>query len=133
MTTTIFVHSLRRVLSLLVVLTTGAACGLPGTPLPDRDTGGPTMRSRRGNLERRIVLTGTLEAVENTMVQVPQTTERRITLQWLAPDGAEVRQGDPIAEFDPSPFSTTLESGRNQVLVAERTPQPPPKTGRCRR
>jgi len=79
------------------------------------------MRSRRGNLERRIVLTGTLEAVENTMVQVPQTTERRITLQWLAPDGAEVRQGDPIAEFDPSPFSTTLESGRNQVLVAERT------------
>jgi len=79
------------------------------------------MVSRRGKLERRIVLTGTLEAVENTMVQVPQTTERRITLQWLAPDGSEVRKGDPIAEFDPSPFSTALESGKNQVLVAERT------------
>lgn len=121
MITTVFVHSLRRVLSLLVVLTTGAACGLPGNSSLDGRPGETAMLSRRGHLERRLVLTGTLEAVENTMVQVPQTTEQRITLQWLAPDGSEVRQGDPIAEFDSSPFSLALESGQNQVLVAKRT------------
>jgi len=79
------------------------------------------MRSRQGSLERRLVLTGTLEAVNNTVLHVPKTSEGRITLQWLADDGAGVGKGDPIAEFDPSPFSTTLESSRNQVLVARRT------------
>ena len=118
---TTIVHFLRRVFPLVVVVTTGAACGLPGGVPHDGQAVEAAMRSRRGHLERRLVLTGTLEAVENTVLQVPQTTERRITLQWLAQDGAEVRQGDPIAEFDPSAFSTILESSRNQVLVAERT------------
>lgn len=99
----------------------GVACNLPGGDQGNASADETVIRSRRGTLERRLVLTGTLEAVDNTTLQVPQTTERQITLQWLAQNGAEVRQGDPIAEFDPSPFSTALESSRNQVLVAGRT------------
>ncbi len=118
MTTTVFLRFLRPTALLVALLLTGTACGL-GEPSASGDD--VTLRSRRGRLERRLILTGTLEAVRNTVLHVPKTSEGRITLQWLAEDGSGVRKGDPIAEFDPSPFSTTLESNRNQVLVARRT------------
>lgn len=119
------VHSAKRVLQfsssvLLVVLIAGIACSPTSDP-EDGPAGQIALRSRRGTLERRLVLTGTLEAVDNTTLHVPQTTERIITLQWLAQDGAEVQRGDPVAEFDPSPFSAKFETSRNQVLVAGRT------------
>jgi len=103
------------------MLTGAAACTIPGDASSDGHPGDTAMHSRLGDLDRRLILTGILEAVANTTLQVPQTTERQITLQWLAQDGSEVRRGDPIAEFDSSPFSTALETNRNQVLVAGRT------------
>lgn len=115
------VPSFRQILPLMAVVIAGAACHLPGDTDHEAPIEQRILHTRRGNLERRLVLTGTLEAVDNTLIQVPQTTERQITLQWLAQDGAEVHQGEAIAEFDPSPFSTALESSRNQVLAAGRT------------
>jgi len=52
---------------------------------------------------RTVRWTGLLEAVRTTRVTVPQVTGQnfRITLTKIIPNGATVKKGDVIAEFDP--------------------------------
>jgi multidrug efflux pump subunit AcrA (membrane-fusion protein) len=53
---------------------------------------------------REIRLTGVVEAIHASKVTVPQIIGQggRLTLTQLIPNGARVRQGDVIAQFDPA-------------------------------
>ena len=54
--------------------------------------------------QREVRLTGTVEAIHSSKVIVPQTLGQggQLTLTRLIPNGSQVKQGDVIAEFDPT-------------------------------
>jgi HlyD family secretion protein len=54
---------------------------------------------------RQVRATGTIQAVRASSIQVPQITGQngRLTLVRLIPNGAVVKQGDLLAEFDRTP------------------------------
>jgi len=79
------------------------------------------LRVTRGDIERRLLLTGELEAVEAVHLTVPRTPQWRLQIQTLAEDGAEVRQGDVVVQFDNSSFTASLDASRSAVERARRT------------
>ena len=79
------------------------------------------LRVRRGSLVRRHLMTGSLEAVERAEIKVPRTREHRLQIQWLAPDGAMVTEGETVLEFDNSSFTANLDQQRTAVQRSQRT------------
>ena len=70
----------------------------------------------RGSIEDRLVLTGELEAITAENLVVPRTPSWLLAVRWLADDGATVKKGDPVVEFDSSSFASTLEDKRVAVV-----------------
>ena len=75
--------------------------------------------SRAATLEDRLVLTGELEAISSENLVVPRTPSWLLSVRWLAEDGATVKKGDRVVEFDSSSFTSTLEDKRLAVVRAE--------------
>jgi multidrug resistance efflux pump len=82
-------------------------------PLPS------TLVVTRGALEDRVLLSGEIEASTSENLTVPRTPSWLISVRWLAPDGAVVKKGDRVVEFDSSSFTTTLEDKRGAIIRAE--------------
>jgi multidrug resistance efflux pump len=81
-------------------------------------TGGVrTARVTRGELADRVLLTGELEAGSSVELSVPRTDSWQLTIRWLAEDGALVKAGDRVLEFDNSAFTSGLEQKR--IAAAE--------------
>jgi len=78
-------------------------------------------RVYRGSLVKRHLLTGSLEAIEGAEIKVPRTREHRLQIQWLAPDGAMVAEGDTVLEFDNSSFTANLDQQRTALQRSRRT------------
>ena len=99
------------------VLAAAVGCGR------DRvESSSPTdLRIHRGTLVQRHFLTGALEAIESAEIKVPRTREHRLQIQWLAPDGAMVTEGDTVLEFDNSSFTANLDQQRTAVQRGHRT------------
>jgi hypothetical protein len=68
-----------------------------------------------------VLLTGELEAVESVTIQVPRTSEWRVQVRWIAEDGATVKRGDKLVDFDNTSFAGNVEERRLAVLRARRT------------
>ncbi|MEM7352826.1 MAG: efflux RND transporter periplasmic adaptor subunit [Acidobacteriota bacterium] len=88
---------------------TGAA---PSEPAAGR------LQVYRGDLVARVLLTGELEAEDGEQLVVPNTNTWPVQVRWLAEDGAEVRQGDKVAEFDDSQLAANLEEMIAQAIEA---------------
>jgi len=69
----------------------------------------------------RIVLTGELHAESSTELIVPRTEQMQLAIRWMAEDGAHVKAGEKVLEFDNSAFTKALEDKRLAVLDAEMT------------
>jgi multidrug efflux pump subunit AcrA (membrane-fusion protein) len=80
---------------------------------------GPDLVVKRGAIEDRLVLTGELEAITAENLVVPRTPSWLLAVRWLADDGAVVKKGDPVVEFDSSSFSSTLDDKRLAVVRAQ--------------
>ncbi len=65
-------------------------------------------------------MTGALEAVESAEIKVPRTREHRLQIQRLAADGAMVRRGETVLEFDNSSFTANLDQQRSAVQRSRR-------------
>ncbi len=74
----------------------------------------------RGALEKRVLLTGELDAVRSVDVVVPRTKTWQLTISWLVEDGTAVKKGDRLVEFDNSAFTSQLESQRVLAKQAKR-------------
>ena len=74
---------------------------LPTSAAPEPDAGTPQQAVR---VQRELRLTGVVEAIHSSKVTVPQIIGQggRLTLTRLIPNGSRVKQGDVIAEFDPT-------------------------------
>jgi multidrug efflux pump subunit AcrA (membrane-fusion protein) len=78
-----------------------------------------TVRLARGEIVDREVLTGELRATASVGLTVPRTDSWQLAIRWLAEDGAMVKAGDRVLEFDNSEFATKLEANKLALLEAE--------------
>jgi multidrug resistance efflux pump len=76
-------------------------------------------RVRRGTFASDVVLTGELRAARGEELAVPRLPQWQTTIKWIAPDGAEMKQGDRVVELDNSTFSTNLDAKRQAVAQAQ--------------
>jgi len=76
------------------------------TPVP-----GPaaTLAISRSDVQDRLLLMGEIDAVTAENLVVPRTAQWQIQLRWLAAEGADVKAGDTVAEFDNAAFVADLE------------------------
>ncbi|MDP9361778.1 MAG: efflux RND transporter periplasmic adaptor subunit [Acidobacteriota bacterium] len=77
------------------------------------------LRVRRGTFAGDVVLTGELRAARGEELAVPRLPQRTTTIKWIAPDGAEMKQGDRVVELDNSTFSSNLDAKRQAVAQAQ--------------
>ena len=57
----------------------------------------------RGDLQERVLLTGVLDAAESIPLLVPRTDNwGSLSLRWMAEDGAVVKKGERVVEFENS-------------------------------
>ena len=76
---------------------------------------------RRGFAEA-IVTTGELRARKFVTIQGPSSQVAEIfqtKITWMAPEGTAVKEGDRIAELDPAPAATRLQTVKLEVQRAE--------------
>ena len=84
----------------------------PASGEDDRDG-----RVSRRSVEDVFLLTGELAAVRSTSIVTPRG-RGPLQIRWLAEDGAEVNEGDPLVDFDASNLIQTIEERRLQLEQA---------------
>ena len=77
------------------------------------------LRVHRGTFAGDVVITGELRAARGEELAVPRLPQWQTTIKWIAPDGAEMKQGDRVVELDNSTFSANLDAKRQSVAQAE--------------
>lgn len=114
--------TLARICTLLLALAALAGCAGPGSATADSSPPGDPageLVARRGDFERRVLLTGSLEADRAVALTVPRNPSWQVELRSIAEDGSSVEAGDPVIELDDSSFATELET--QETTLAERT------------
>jgi multidrug resistance efflux pump len=74
----------------------------------------------RGDLRTRQLLTGELEAAKAEELIVPRTPSWQIPIRWMEQDGAQVKAGQRVVEFDNSSFTSEIEEKRLSASEAEK-------------
>jgi HlyD family secretion protein len=92
---------LRRLAILLIVLSLAACARTSAENGTSAQPDGPKETPRS---QRELRLTGIVEAIHSSKVMVPPVVGQngRLTLTRLIANGSQVKQGDVIAEFDPT-------------------------------
>lgn len=80
-----------------------------------------TVKLARGKIIDRETMTGDLRAASSIGLTVPRTDSWQLAIRWLADDGAIVKAGDKVLEFDNSAFTAQLAEKHLAVLEAEMT------------
>lgn len=85
-----------------------AACssGLAVPPDGARRGPGGELIVRKGRFEGRFLLTGELEAVRAEQLVVPRIPNWQTTIRWMEAEGALVKAGQRLIEFDTSSFAS---------------------------
>ena len=68
----------------------------------------------------KVTAEGTLKAKETTKITVPPTVRRRVRLEWLAPSGTELAEGDLVARFDAEEFERSLDDAQTDLAATNR-------------
>jgi HlyD family secretion protein len=112
--------TLRPTLPCVALLTALAlpGCGRPAPAAAPHDSAAPAqgLSVTRGTLERRVLLTGELKAVKAVDIVVPRTPAWQIPIRYMADDGAEVREGQMVVEFDRQSFTASIDEKRLAAL-----------------
>ena len=88
-----------------------AACSQVEAERP-RPEGSPVASdalARRGDFESHLLLTGNLEAVRSTQLTAPSVRTSELQIRWMEEDGAFVRAGQKVVEFENSTFAGEIE------------------------
>ena len=67
---------------------------------------------RKAGLRERFVLSGELAAVQSDPLVAPRTPMWNVRIRWMEQDGAPVKAGQKVLEFDNSAFAGSLEQKR---------------------
>jgi len=104
-----------------LLLVVACACHGSGTTEPLAIEPTRTATVHHADVVDRIVLTGELHAETSTSLVVPRTEQMQLAIRWMAEDGAHIKAGDKVLEFDNSAFTKALEEKHLAVLDAEMT------------
>jgi HlyD family secretion protein len=74
---------------------------------------------RPARFVREVIATGTLKAVSATPIVVPAESGREQKVSFIAPDGAVLKAGDLVVEFDPFEARREEADGRSDLAAAE--------------
>lgn len=98
----------------IVVVAALAGCGRGGgvaaTSLVD---------VKRGDLVLGVAIEGELEAVDSTDIKPPAVDQWDFKIAMLAPEGVDIKEGQPVAGFDTSDMERELEGQQNEVRAAQ--------------
>jgi RND family efflux transporter MFP subunit len=75
---------------------------------------------KKGDLVVGVVVTGELQAVDSTDIKPPGVGMWNFKISSLAPDGAEVKEGEPVAGFDQSEQIRELATMQNEAEAAKK-------------
>jgi multidrug resistance efflux pump len=97
------------------------ACGRAGSASaePHERPSSDPLVVRRGDFERRIPLTGEIDAVAAAELKVPRVPNGKGVIHFLAPEGAEVKAGDVVVELDSTAFVQQIKDRALQLSQAE--------------
>lgn len=79
---------------------------------------GAALAVTRGDFTSHAVLTGELVARQAATLYVPETPMWQVPVRWMEADGAEVKKGVRVFEFDNSAFASSLEEKKLNLLVS---------------
>jgi multidrug resistance efflux pump len=90
-----------------------AACGHDAAP--------ELVEVKRGDLVLEVEVTGDLAAVDSERIQPPTIQGVwSFKIAWLAPEGSDVKTGDPIVRFDPSDLETRVQALRTDAAEGQK-------------
>ena len=76
---------------------------------------------KRDDLVIGVEVTGELEAVDSTTLKPPAVTDMwDFKIAMLAPEGDDVKQGDPVMAFDGTELQRELENMQNEAEAAQK-------------
>ena len=78
---------------------------------------GAPLQVTRGDLTVSVLLTGELAAAESKVISAPRTETFELSIRWLAEDGAEVKAGERLIEFDDTALLDSI--GGRELAVQE--------------
>jgi multidrug resistance efflux pump len=73
---------------------------------------------RRADLVLTVEMEGELIAVRSAEIGAPPNVEAELKIAFLAPEGAEVRKGDPVLGFDSEALQRLLDQKRAELAEA---------------
>lgn len=106
---------MKHLVALCLAASTLAACDIAGEP-EDKPRVGTV---ERGDLQERVLLTGVLDAAESIPLLVPRTDSWSVSLRWMADDGALVKKGDRVVEFENSGVLERINELELQAIEAD--------------
>lgn len=103
-----------------ILLAGASAVGCARSPAAESGEAAPRAGEllRRGPFERRLVVSGQLEAERAADLQVPPTPAGNVQIRWIEREGTEVKAGDRVVELDPSELLSGLSERESQQLTA---------------
>src|SRR3954469_12198923 len=102
------------------LLIAALGCGQARGRAPSEPGGKPgELAARRGAFERRVLLTGEIDAVSASELRVPRIPMGRVTVRWLIDDGSAVKAGDKLAELDNANFVAQVRERSLTVSQSE--------------
>jgi multidrug resistance efflux pump len=78
-------------------------------PTIERSPVASAASAHRGDFETHLLLTGVLEAVRSTLATAPNVPASELQIRWMEEDGAYVRAGQKVLEFENDTFAGVLE------------------------
>ena len=89
------------------------ALALAAGPAPAQDAAAPD------SPPRTVVITGQVRAPDAEIIYAPMSESSPVTLRYLAPEGSEVKPGDPLVRIDPGSALSQQESLKAQIAQAQ--------------
>jgi multidrug efflux pump subunit AcrA (membrane-fusion protein) len=108
---------MRRYLALCAAL----ACGCSGKASrhgAKAEARAHTQVVAQGSITDRVLIAGTLHAVQSEELRTPRTPVWELPIRWMAEDGAQIKAGERALEFDNSSFVSTLAEQKVQYIDA---------------
>ena len=103
----------------IVLLSIG--CEKKDSQLTPADSSPALLQVEQGSIEDRILLTGQVVALSAEELAVPGIQQANsMPIAWMAEDGAAVKKGDRVLEFDSSSLLSALVDKRSALANAER-------------
>jgi HlyD family secretion protein len=111
----------RRAVRLLLALSLGSAgaCARRASTTASARAPSAPLVAEVGDFERRVLLTGEIDAVSAAELKVPRVPNGKVALRTLAAEGAEVKAGDVIAELDTTALVAQVKDKSLQLSQAE--------------